>query len=88
MTRERASLIGPIGLIAALAFGSTTAFGRTYETLSNSLGQVTVNTADGSQNQPGVLVLPAYGMEVTDSMNTGGQPSPDLNWAKAVSDGQ
>lgn len=87
MTLNRAPLIAPLGAIAALAFGSTTAFGQTYQTLSNSLGKVTVNTAYGSQNQPGVLVLPTYGVELTDSLSAGFPANPDVNTAKAVSDG-
>lgn len=87
MTPKLASPFGPFSLIAALAFGSTTAFGQTYQTLSNDLGKVTVNTAYGSQSQPGVLVLPAYGVELTDSLSAGFPPNPDVNTAKAVSNG-
>lgn len=76
-----------IGLMTGLAFGSTTAFGQNYVTLSNGLGKVTVNTAYGSQNQPGVLVLPTYGVELTDSLSAGFPASPDVNVATAVSDG-
>jgi len=85
MTPNRAYLLG---LIAGMAFGCTTAFGQTYQTLTNSLGKVTVNTAYGSQNQPGLLVLPTYGMELTDSLSAGFPASPDVNVATAVSDGK
>lgn len=84
MTFNRASLIG---LAAGLAFVSTTAFAQSYQTLSNSLGSITVNTAYGSQNQPGLLVLPTYGAELTDSLSFGFPPNADVNTATAVSDG-
>lgn len=84
MALNRAPLIG---LMASLALGCTTAFGQSYQTLSNGLGKVTVNTAYGSQNQPGLLVLPTYGMELTDSLSFGFPPNPDVNMATAVTDG-
>ncbi len=84
MAFNRAPLIG---LAAGLAFVSTTAFGQSYQTLSNSLGKVTVNTAYGSQNQPGLLVLPTYGVELTDSLSFGFPPNADVNVATAASDG-
>ena len=77
-----------ISLAASLAFVSTTAFGQSYQTLSNSLGSITVNTAYGSQNQPSLRVLPTYGVELTDNLSFGFPPNADVNTATATSDGK
>jgi len=83
MTINRASMIG---LAAGLAFVSTTAFGQNYVTLSNSLGNITVNTFPLAQK--GVLVQPITALELSDSLSAGFPASPDVNVATAVSDGK
>ncbi len=77
----------PAVLAAGLALACTAAFGQSYYTAQTSLGKITVNTAYGSQGATGLLVLPTYGMELTDSLSFGFPPNPDVNTATASSQG-